>query len=60
MCVELYMLMVVNELCDCCFCRWLGVWLEFLGNCFVFGVILFSIFFDFNGVIVGLFIIYVL
>lgn len=40
--------------------RWLGVRLEFLGNCLVLGATLFSIFSDLNGAIVGLSITYAL
>lgn len=54
------MLTVVNESRDRCLCRWLGVRLEFLGNCLVLGATLFSIFSDLNGAIVGLSITYAL
>lgn len=60
MCVQLYILTVVNESRDRCLCRWLGVRLEFLGNCLVLGATLFSIFSDLNGAIVGLSITYAL
>ncbi|XP_062590611.1 multidrug resistance-associated protein 1-like isoform X1 [Saccostrea cucullata] len=40
--------------------RWLGVRLEFLGNCLVLGATMFSIFSDLNGALVGLSITYAL